>query len=95
MVLLFKILIVVWVYLSIGFGVTLGAQAISHKVEKMNEYYEWYVNLKLDPDDEDFGLSFAYSVIFWPLFFLACLIMLTEVGLKKLIRKIFEVMDKK
>lgn len=91
----FKLLIIFWVYLSVGFGVVLAGQVIAHKVEQMEDYYDWYISFKLDPDEDDFAVNAVCSIIFWPFVLIGCTIMLIEVGLKILFRKLFEELDKK
>lgn len=86
MVLLGKILIIFWLYLGVGYAVTIVSQVLAHAVEKMDDYYDWYMSIKLDQHADDFGLNIVYCIIFWPCLMIGCVLMLVEVGLKKLLR---------
>lgn len=79
--------IVLWLYLSVGFGVILMCQVIAKKLEK-SEYY-WFLayEIRLDPDDDEFGVNIACQVIFWPIILIVCMLMVLEVALRKLLRK--------
>ena len=83
--LLIKLLFLCWLYLAVGYGVVVVCQVLAHEVEKMEDYYDWYISFKLDLDD-DFWFNFFLSIIFWPFVLIGCSIMLVEVGLKKLMR---------
>lgn len=83
--LLIKLLVLFWLYLAVGYGVVVIGQVLAHEVEKMEDYYDWYITFKLDFDDE-FWLNFFFSIIFWPFELVACSIMLVEVGLRKLLK---------
>lgn len=85
MALLIKFLIIFWLYLAVGYAVVIVVQVIAHEVEKIDDYYDWYITFKLDLDDE-FWLNFFLSIIFWPFVLVGCSIMLVEVGLKKLLK---------
>ena len=85
MLLLIKFLIIFWLYLAVGYAVVVVGQVIAHEVEKMDDYYDWYISFKLDFDDE-FWLNFFLSIIFWPFVLVGFLIMLIEVSLKKLLK---------
>lgn len=86
MSLLIKFLIIFWFYLAIGYVVVVSGQVLAHEVEKMDNYYDWYVSFKLDPNDDGFWFDFFITIIFWPFVLVGCSIMLVEVGLKKLLR---------
>ena len=86
MILWIKLFIIIWVYLFIGSGVTIIGQVLAHSVEKMDDYYDWYISFKLDTNDDDFGINFFLYIILWPFVLVGCLIMLVEVGLKKLLK---------
>ena len=86
MVLLGKILIIFWLYLGVGYAVAIASQVIAHFVERMDGYYDLYMSIKLDPHADDFGLNIVYCIIFWPCLMIGCVLMLVEVGLKKLLR---------
>ena len=86
MVLLGKILIIFWLYLGVGYVVAVVSQVIAHFVERMDGYYDLYMSIKLDPHADDFGLNIVYCIIFWPCLMIGCVLMLVEVGLKKLLR---------
>lgn len=79
--------VIVWLYLSVGFGVVLICQVIAKKLEK-SEYY-WFLayEIQLDPDDDEFGVSIAGQIIFWPIVLIICTLMVVEVALRKLLRK--------
>ena len=67
-----KILVCIWLYLSLGFATALIMQVIIYDLEKdeidrLSEDFEWLVVLKIDPDDDDFGNTLFTAIIFWPL----------------------------
>lgn len=86
--------IMLWLYLSVGFGVILICQVIAKKVEK-SEYY-WFLayEIRLDPDDDEFGVNIATQIIFWPIVLIICTLMVVEVALRKLLRKLWDGEDK-
>ena len=86
MILWIKLFIIIWVYLFIGSGVTIVGQVLANSVEKMDDYYDWYISFKLDINDDDFGINFFLYIIFWLFILVGCLIMLVEVGVRKLIK---------
>lgn len=86
--------IMLWLYLSVGFGVILVCQVIAKKLEK-SEYY-WFLayEIRLDPDDDELGVNIACQVIFWPIILIVCMLMVLEVALRKLFRKLWDGEDK-
>ncbi len=86
MYLLIKLLVLFWLYLAVGYAVAVVSQVIAHFVERMDGYYDLYMSIKLDPHTDDFGLNIIYYIIFWPCLMIGCVLMLVEVGLKKLLR---------
>lgn len=82
----FKVAIIFWLYLAVGYGVIVIGAVIAHEVEKLNDYYDWYISFKLDLNDDEFGINFFICMIFWPFVLVGCLIMLVEIGLKKLLK---------
>ena len=81
-----KLSVLCWLYLAVGYVVVIIGQVLAHEVEKMHDYYDWYVSFELDLNDDDFWFNLFLSIIFWPFVLVGCLIMLVEVGLKKLMR---------
>lgn len=90
-----KIVIGIWLYLSAGFGVLLLCQLIAKKVENSDDYYVWAYDVHLDPDEDDFGTTALGMIFAWPFVLLCGLSVLFEVQLKKILRKIWEELDKK
>ena len=88
-----KIFIIIWLYLSVGVGVVLLSQVIAHKIYKSNEEAYWCIELKLDPDDYEFGVNFTCSVIFWPFLIFVSIFALISISFRKVIRKIWERYD--
>ena len=88
------IVIFVWLYLSIGFGVILMCQVIAKKLER-SEYYRFLAyEIQLDPDDDEFGVNIAGQIIFWPIILIVCVFMVLEVVLRKLLRRLWNSEDK-
>ena len=87
-----KLLIAAWLYLSVGVGVVLFSQVVAHKIEKMDDY-DCYIDLKIDPDDEEFSVEFACNALFWPVSFVAIVITLIAIPLRLLVKRIWEEHD--
>ena len=84
-----KILIGLWIYLSIGLGVVLMSQIIVSKLEgKIDD--DWIWNFKLDPDYEEFGAVVIGLICFWPFIFLYLIYYLIESGLRKVFKLIWK-----
>lgn len=86
--------VIVWLYLSVGFGIILMCQIVAKKLQK-SEYY-WFLayEIQLDPDDDEFGVNIAGQIIFWPIVLIICILMVVEVALRKLLRKLWDGEDK-
>jgi hypothetical protein len=95
MALWIKILIGLWLYLSLGLGVLLFSQIIAKRMEDSDNYddYIWYTNLKIDPDDDEFGAVVIGVMMLWPILLIVLIFMLVEGSLKKIFRTIWK--DKK
>lgn len=86
--------VIVWLYLSVGFGIILICQVVAKKLQK-SEYYRYLAyEIQLDPDDDEFGVNIACQVIFWPIVLIICTLMVVEVALRKLLRKLWDGKDK-
>ena len=95
-----KILVCIWLYLSLGFATALIMQVIIYDLEKdeidrLSEDFEWLVVLKIDPDDDDFGKTLFTAIIFWPLLIIFIIGSGINMFLKKLFRKLWEKLDGK
>lgn len=86
--------IMLWLYLSVGFGVILMCQVIAKKLEKSKYYWFLAYEIRLDPDDDEFGVNIAGQIIFWPIILIICTLMVVEVALRKLLRKLWDGEDK-
>lgn len=92
--LILMLAIMLWLYLSVGFGVILICQVIAKKLEKSKYYWFLAYEIQLDPDDDEFGVNIACQVIFWPIILIVCMLMVLEVALRKLFRKLWDGEDK-
>lgn len=63
-----KIVIAVWLYLSIGYGILLFNQIMAHKYPKSELF------VVIDPDDEDDMGPATATVIVWPVVLLCAII---------------------
>lgn len=86
--------VIVWLYLSVGFGVILMCQIIARKLEKSEYYWVLAYEIRLDPDNDEFGVNIAGQIIFWPIILIICTLMVVEVALRKLLRKLWDGEDK-
>ena len=84
-----KIIIAIWLYVSVGFGMLLLDQLYSSKHPE-NEF-----STKLDPDDEDFGGLAISGILCWPILLIAFIVHLSIEGLRTIFRKLWDVLDKK
>lgn len=85
-----KIFIGAWLYLSFGFGVLLFSQIIAKNIKDSDGDSIWYTNLKIDPDDYEFGVEVAVTIIFWPLILISVAFMRIELELKKIFHIIWK-----
>lgn len=95
MALWIKILIGLWLYLSLGIGVLLFSQIIAKRMgdSDNNDDLIWYTNLKIDPDDYEFGAEVIGVMALWPILLITMIYIIIEGSLKKIFRTIWK--DKK